>query len=948
MPSQTQANIEDLITGAGDYAWSVNLDQELIAFNNAQHWGLDISSGTKAAIDAKREDLLPQENTVDLPTLYRRVLSEGPLRVEYSSHNGRILELSLIPIVVGGKAAGISVYGKDITERKLSEVQLRDDADALKEAEIIGGLGRYVFDIAEGQWTGSDVLDEILGIDKEYPHTLAGWTALIHSDDRAMMAAYLAEDVLGAGQEFNREYRIIRRTDGTERWVHGKGSLKFDAQGRPMKMRGIIRDITARKFSELQLAASEERYRASFEQAALGIIHTALDGKFLACNARFAEIIGYPPDEVVGLDFRQITPSEDLDESELFLQRIWLGAKDMPCLEKRYFRKDGSVTWVKLTGAALHDSAGHVLHTITMVEDINSRKAAETQLAASQLALQASEWRYRAVFQTSPDLVTLSRLSDGMYIDANQGFLDCTGYESHEVIGRTSLEIGIWADPCERQRYVSNFSQGAGCRHFEARFRRKSGETFSALISATAIEIDGIPCVIAITRDVTDAREAAETIRDLAFFDPLTHLPNRRLLLDRLCQTPADRIRRHKRALLFVDLDNFKTLNDTLGHQTGDLMLRQVADRLIACVREADTVARLGGDEFVVMLEYLSNASEEAAAQAETVGEKIMAAISRPFMLAGREFHKTCSIGIAIFGAHMESTNDVLQQSEIAMFQAKTAGRNTMRFFAPGLQATVNARAALEQDLREAIRTNQFLLYYQPQFNGLQMIGAEALLRWNHPERGILAPSAFIDLAEETGLILPLGDWALENACKQVAAWSGSGAMAHVPVAVNISARQFLQPNFVNLVLAAIDRTGANPRAIKLELTETTLVENFEAVITKMNDLRLHGLRFSMDDFGTGYSSLAYLKRLPLDELKIDRAFVRDILDDVASGAIAQTIVSLGRAMGLSVVAEGVETEEQRDYLIRIGCHSFQGYFFSRPVPAVELEALLPNLASLP
>ena len=383
-------------------------------------------------------------------------------------------------------------------------------------------------------------------------------------------------------------------------------------------------------------------------------------------------------------------------------------------------------------------------------------------------------------------------------------------------------------------------------------------------------------------------------------------------------------------------------MNDTLGYQTGDLLLREVALRLSACVREVDTVARLGGDEFVVMLEYLSDDSDLAATQAEAVGGKILAAVGRPFLLAGREFHKTCSIGIAVFGAYPESTYEVLQQAEIAMYQAKAAGRNAIRFFAPSLQAAANAIVALEEDLRQAIKTRQFLLYYQPQVEGSHLIGVEALIRWNHPKRGLLAPGEFIPLAEETGLILPLGDWVLETACKQIAAWADRKEYAHVSVAVNISARQFRQPNFVEQVLATLYRTGANPRNLKLELTEGMLVENFEEVIAKMTDLKSHGLRFSIDDFGTGYSSLSYLKRLPLDQLKIDRAFVRDILVDGASGAIAQTIISLGRAMGLSVLAEGVETEEQRDFLIRLGCHSFQGYLFSRPLP---LEGFKPWLS---
>jgi len=441
-------------------------------------------------------------------------------------------------------------------------------------------------------------------------------------------------------------------------------------------------------------------------------------------------------------------------------------------------------------------------------------------------------------------------------------------------------------------------------------------------------------------------KAAHDEIRNLAFFDPLTGLPNRRLLLDRLRQSLASSNRSmRKRALLFVDLDNFKTLNDTLGHHIGDLLLQEVAQRITARIRESDTVARLGGDEFVVMLSDLSELAEEAGAQAKLIAEKILAGINEPYVVGGREGRSSASVGITIFGDPHDNTNEVLQQADLAMYQAKADGRNNVRFFAPALQAAVNARAAMEEELRRGIKTNEFLLYYQAQIDRGNLVGAETLLRWRHPVRGILSPGAFISLAEETGLILPLGDWVMETACQQIAAWAGRKGQEEISLAVNISARQLRDPDFVGNVLQTLERTGADPHNLKLELTESMLVENIEDVITKMTDLKSHGLRFSLDDFGTGYSSLAYLRRLPLDQLKIDQAFVRDILKDASCGAIAQSIISLSKAMGLSVIAEGVETEEQRDFLARLGCHSYQGFLFSRPVPLEEFRLLLPDWA---
>jgi len=528
------------------------------------------------------------------------------------------------------------------------------------------------------------------------------------------------------------------------------------------------------------------------------------------------------------------------------------------------------------------------------------------------------------------------------FLDVNQSLLDTLGYEREEVIGKTSDELGIFAAKRDREAMMEMLRQNSGCVALEAQFRKKNQEIVWGEISASVVEIEGVPCILSITRDITAAKAAEKTIRSLAFYDSLTGLPNRRQLLERLRQPPAAFGQNGRSmALLLIDLDHFKIFNDTLGHQTGDLLLKEVARRVAASVHDGDTVCRMGGDEFVVMIESLSGVAEEAAAQAKAVGEHILAAIDRPYLIEGREFLLTASIGITIFGGRRNSTDDVLQQADIAMDQAKAAGRNTMRFFSPALQAAVNARAAMEVDLRQAVKANQFLLYYQAQVERGRVTGVEALIRWNHPTRGLVMPNDFIPLAEESRLILPMGEWILETACAQIAAWARQKQTARLIVAVNISALQFRQPEFVEQVLSVLARTGASPKNLRLELTESILVENIEEVIAKMTQLRLHGLRFSLDDFGTGYSSLAYLKRLPLDCLKIDRSFVRDILIDSSSGAIAQTIISLGRAMAMSVIAEGVETEEQRSSLAALGCHAFQGFLFSRPVPLEQFESML-------
>ncbi len=427
---------------------------------------------------------------------------------------------------------------------------------------------------------------------------------------------------------------------------------------------------------------------------------------------------------------------------------------------------------------------------------------------------------------------------------------------------------------------------------------------------------------------------------------PLTGLPNRRLLRDRLKSALASSHRSgRKGALLFIDMDNFKTLNDTLGHDMGDLLLQQVAQRLESCVREGDTVARLGGDEFVVMLEDLSEQALEAAAQTEVIGNKILATLNQPYQLVTHDYHSTPSIGATLFNGHEQSIDELLKQADIAMYHAKNSGRNALRFFDPQMQDSINARVALETDLRHALAENQFQLFYQPQvYQNRQIIGAEVLIRWQHPLRGLVSPSDFIPLAEETGLIMPIGQWVLETACAQIKIWESSIHTEHLQLAVNVSARQFRQSDFVEQVSEILQRNVINPDKLKLELTESLVLDDIDDAVNKMNALRKIGVRFSMDDFGTGYSSLAYLTKLPLDQLKIDQSFVRNIGVKPTDAVIVQTIIGMAKNLGMEVIAEGVETEAQRLFLEQHDCQVCQGYLFSKPVTIEQFETLQAEL----
>jgi diguanylate cyclase (GGDEF)-like protein/PAS domain S-box-containing protein len=450
---------------------------------------------------------------------------------------------------------------------------------------------------------------------------------------------------------------------------------------------------------------------------------------------------------------------------------------------------------------------------------------------------------------------------------------------------------------------------------------------------------------IAIVEDITERKRSEEEIRHLAYYDPLTRLPNRRLLMDRLGHAlAASKRSREYGALMILDLDHFKALNDTQGHDIGDRLLVEVGRRLVGSLRQEDTVSRLGGDEYVVMLEGLGQSERSAAAQAEGIAEKIRFALSLPYVLGGSEaeYFTTTSVGLTLFRGQDETAEILLKHADVALYRAKDAGRNAIRFFSPAMQSAIEARAALEAALRRGLDRDEFRLHFQPQVDRSgRVIGAEALVRWQSPTQGLVAPTQFIALAEESGLILALGEWVLDSACAQLKAWQDDPRTRDLTLSANVSSRQFLQPDFVEQLRHSLLASGADPTRLKLELTESVVLGNLDTAVHRMQELDALGVGFALDDFGTGYSSLAYLKRLPLDQIKIDQSFVRDIPGDPNDAAIVRAILAMSRSLGLEVVAEGVETEAQRAFLLDNGCHAFQGYLFGRPLPIEEWDALL-------
>jgi diguanylate cyclase (GGDEF)-like protein/PAS domain S-box-containing protein len=560
---------------------------------------------------------------------------------------------------------------------------------------------------------------------------------------------------------------------------------------------------------------------------------------------------------------------------------------------------------------------------------------------SERMALSAS------VFEHAHDGILITDL-DMNIIEINPAFTRITGYTRETVLGTHPKNIGFVNNDPDFFEKIQQESEYAGEWRGEAKNLSDKSETYDAWIDFFAVRDHAqiITNYVCLFSDITESKQAADEIEHLAFYDALTHLANRRMLTDRLKRAfSASKRSGRDGALLFLDLDHFKTLNDSLGHAIGDLLLQQVASRLTDSLRDSDTVARiarLGGDEFVIMLEDLSGRPIEAAAQAEVVGQKVLAALNTPYQLATHEYHSTASIGVALFSDHADAQDDLVKHADIAMYQAKRAGRNTMRFFDPVMQEAIDTRADLERELRKAIDHQQFQLYYQIQVDQLNRpLGAEALIRWMHPERGMIPPFNFISLAEESGLILPIGDWVLDSACAQIKVWQLNELTRDLTISINVSAKQFYQNNFVDQVQTSVKRHGINPSLLKLELTESMLLENIEDTIVKMTVLKEVGIRFSLDDFGTGYSSLQYLKRLPLTQLKIDQSFVRDIVCDSSDKAIVRTIIAMAKSMELDVIAEGVETKDQQEQLLKIHCKQFQGYLFGKPMAINEFEASL-------
>jgi diguanylate cyclase (GGDEF)-like protein/PAS domain S-box-containing protein len=655
-----------------------------------------------------------------------------------------------------------------------------------------------------------------------------------------------------------------------------------------------------------------------------------IEGRYLSFHTRSESLLAAPPHYLIGKTIADVLPPDAAKTCMAALQEA--AVKGASFGQQIEIPVGNEKRWFELSIAKREESATDKPLFIMISRDITERKSATQQLSIAAIAFESQE----GMFVTDASNIILR---------VNRAYSVITGYSAEDAIGKqpSILKSGQH----DNHFYASMWDSinHSGSWMGEIWNRRKSGEVFPCQLNITAVKDtqNRVTNYVATMIDITFSKAASDEIKMLAFYDPLTRLPNRRLLIDRLTQALASTARNSEiGALLFLDIDHFKNINDTLGHDIGDIFLVEVARRLSQCLRAGDTVARLGGDEYVVLLEGLGTQALAAASDVEACALKVLQTLSKTYDLAGYKCHSSASMGAVLFDKNNVGIDELLKQADIAMYEAKNSGRNTLRFFDPKMQFAIAARTELERELRTAVEQNQFELFYQLQVDGNhQPLGAEVLLRWHHPHRGMILPNNFIPLAEETGLILEIGQWVLDNTCKQLKIWEQDPQKNKLKLSVNVSAKQFHQSNFVKQVESTVARHYINANLLNLELTESMLLDDAEGTIIIMNQLKKIGVKFELDDFGTGYSSLQYLKKLPLYQLKIDQSFVRDINEDINDRALVKTIITMSHSLGLKVIAEGVESLAQLNFLKENNCDHYQGFYFSKPLPITEFEALL-------
>ena len=844
----------------------------------------------------------------------------------------------------GSEVTGITAIFEDITGQKENERQLRLSQVRQEEMEVklkrneermrlaldAAKAGCWDWNLLTGDMVWSATASRQMGLPEDSPTGFEIFMNSVHPEDRAAM-----QEAVEAALQDNKDpyvaYRMIW-PDGSVHWRAVAGRVFCDPAGRPLRMLGIGLDLDESHAANERLLLQA----AALQAAANAIVITDDQGTILWTNQAFSQLTGYGPEEVVGRNPRLLKSGR---QDSAFYADLWATIASGKTWQGEIVnrRKDGSLFTEETTITPVRIGTGAITHYVAIKQDITARKAAEDQL-------RRAEEKYRAIFENA--MVGIFQISpEGRPISVNRALARILGYDTPEQLMADVRHVGhrLFVEPGVFGEFLEVLGTKRTVQSTECEvYTRDGGKKWVLANVRAATDGDGnVMFYEGMVEDITERKAAERRVQFLAYYDALTGLPNRTLLRDRILVALASaRRHREKVALLFIDLDRFKIINDSLGHSIGDLLLQEAAKRLKAETREPDTVARLGGDEFLVLMTAVNESADALKA-----AERIVKSMAGEFVIQGHTLHVTCSLGISVFPDNGDDIEGLFKNADLAMYSAKEHGRNTVRLFTHKMNVQAMERMTLERSLRMAVDRNELFLVYQPQEDLAtgEIIGCEALLRWRHPELGLVAPQKFIPVAESSGLIVTIGEWVLRTACAQARSWQDEGLPA-MPVAVNVSAVQFRRASFLRLVETVLRDTGLAPQYLELELTESLILSNTDAVLAMLRQLKEMGVKLSIDDFGTGYSSLSYLKQFPVYKLKIDGSFVRDVNVDLEDAAIVSSILSMAKNLGLKVVAERVENEAQASFLRAHHCDEIQGYYFSEPLTA---DALADKLRSI-
>ncbi|MEQ1742745.1 MAG: EAL domain-containing protein, partial [Candidatus Nitrotoga sp.] len=845
-----------------------------------------------------------------------------------------------------GLLTGSLVQGRERAlriARKMDE-RLIESEERLRLSLMYSEIGTWDWDISTSEMHWCSQISVLMGCPEgKQSGTYEYFLSRVHPDDRQNVINSMNACV-DKNARYNVEHRIIC-PDGSVRWLHQRGGIIRETDGTALKMLGVVQDVTSKKLEEMELAEIDTRLRTIIDAAPDAVVLMNSEGILTGWNGEAEKIFGWAREEAIGYMLHDRIIPAQYRNAHIQGLKHFLASGEGPVLSKRIeivgLHSDGHEFAIELAISPVKQKDKYEF--CAFIHDITARKETQSLLLRAKEGAERSSAELISYIQAI-DQHALVSVSDpsGRIIQANDKFCEVSGYSREEMLGHDHRIVNSGIHPSvffvEMWATIArgDIWRGEICN------RAKSGALYwvdSAIVPLK--DANGqIVRYISVRVDTTKRKESEQHIQSLAYYDVLTGLPNRTLLHDRLGQLIAESHRdKQKFALLYIDLDRFKYVNDSMGHAVGDKLLQVVALRLQECVREGDTVSRISGDEFIVLLR------EADAKGAARVAGKILKSLTTPCDIGALQIVTHASIGISIYPDNVDSEDEIntlIKHADVAMYRVKTEGRGNFLFFEPEMNFRAHQLFSMENDMRLALERNEFTLHYQPQVNLISgmVCGAEALLRWKHPDKGFVAPAEFVPVAEETGQIVPIGEWVLHTACAQLADWRRQG-MPIFPMSINLSISQLRQPQLAQMIIAVLEETGLHPQDLELEITEGVMMNEVQATMAFLDEMHELGVQLAIDDFGTGYSSLSYLKKMPLDRLKVDQSFVRDVATDENDAAIVRSIISLGHQFKLQVIAEGVETLEQLDFLRVRGCDEIQGYYYSRPLPAEEFAIFI-------